>query len=121
MDTVMSQAEFVIAGSEKIGDFQKTKKVYNFNTAKEIPELNGEIDCYNSHVFYSKLAKFAKKVPPGTKLFLNLSGIVGDSSCVASMIEIECKLIRKGGRLKVSGIGEIIKEIIILLGVERIF
>ncbi len=95
--------------------------VWEFNTLKEVPELgpNKEINFFNVHLFYDKLAKFVKKLPPGTPLILNVDGLTGDTSCVASMVTIERKLIKKDGKLVLSGLGRILKRVIKLTGFQR--
>ena len=90
-----------------------------FDIIRKIPELKGKINFSNAHIFYNKLAKFAKKLPPDTELFLHTSGISGNTFCVASMKVIDEELLKKGGRLVVTDLGNILKDVMILNGVKR--
>ena len=95
--------------------------VWEFNVLKEIPELgpDKEINFFNTHIFYEKLVEFTKKLPPNTPLCLNVSGLTGDTSFAATIKVVDDKLVKKGGKLTLSGLGHILKKVLKLAGYKR--
>ena len=84
---------------------RRDKKRLEFTIIEKIPKLGGTVYFSNSHIFYETISEYVETLDCNIQLNLNNRGIVGDTSWVASVVNIHNELKAKNGSLWFSEVG----------------
>lgn len=89
------------------------------NINETIPELGGDINVYNAHIFYKRLEELINNLPADTRLFLDHDNLKGDTSWLASLAEIFSLIKKRNGILNNTKIGSVLKGVLKLYHCDK--
>jgi hypothetical protein len=79
---------------------------------KRIPELEGEIDSSNVHIYYKNLVGCAGECPSNSQLILDSKGVIGGSFFIVPILHAYNILRKKGSSLWAPRKGDLLEKLL---------